>query len=88
VACGASRRGGWEARRNVIGNAAADALRLVPVRSVARHAIAGGQCVIVVPMALRAGRGCMCADQRKARVVVIERRGVPAQRGMAIRAVG
>ena len=72
----------------MIGNAAADALRLVPIRSMASHAIAGGQRVIVIHMALRTGRSCMCADQRKARAVVIERRGVPAQRGMAIRAVG
>ena len=62
MACGASRRGGWEARRNVIGNAAAYALRLVPIRSVARHAIAAGQCVIVVYMALRARCGCVCAN--------------------------
>ena len=72
VACGASRGRRGEARRNVIGYAAANGLRLVPVRSVARHTIGGGQRVIVVHMALHAGRGCVRADQRKARGVVIE----------------
>ena len=88
MARGASRGGGGEAGRNVIGNAATNALRLVPICGVARHAIAGGQRVIVVYVALHTRCCRVCADQRKARGVVIERRGIPAQGRVAVGAIG
>ena len=72
VACGARRRRGREARGDVIGHAAPDALRSIPIRGVARHAIGAAQRVIVVHMALHTGSCGVRADQRKAGGVVIE----------------
>jgi len=48
-----------EARGDVIGNVAAERLRLVPIRSVAAVTIRRSQRVIVVHVALRAGCGGM-----------------------------
>jgi len=52
----ARRRGGREARRDVIRNIAAERGGLVPVRRVARHAVGRIQCVVAIDVASGASR--------------------------------
>jgi len=79
VAGGACRGAGRESRGHVVGNTTTESLRLVPIGCMAGQAIRGCEGVVVVHMALRAGRRGVGADQRKAGRVVIERCGIPAQ---------
>jgi hypothetical protein len=81
---------GRKSRSNVIGNIAAYGCGFVPVRQMAAHAICGFQRVVIADVAGGARRGSgrhVCADQSKARDAVVEGGGVPALRGVAIRAV-
>ena len=78
----ASRGCGREIRGDVIGNVAAQGRRAVPRRLVAAHTIGGGQAVIIVDMALGAGRGSMCSHERKTRRVVVKAGGVRPGNGV------
>lgn len=62
VASGAGRGSGWEIGSDVIGDVAAKGLRLIPVRSVAGEAIRGIQRIVVVDVAIGAGRSLVRAD--------------------------
>ena len=88
MAGGTGRRGNRKTRSHVVRYISADGLRAVPGRSVARHAVAAAERVIVVDVALRAGSRCLCASQRKARNTVVERSGVPALGRVAVDAIG
>ncbi len=79
-----------EARGDVVWNSAAQSCRAVPLVGVATEAgsVGGSQIVIVVDVAIGAGRGDMGTGERKSGGAVIEVGGAPASRGMAIRAVG
>jgi hypothetical protein len=94
VTDGALGRG--EARRDVIGNIAAESLRLVPVRGVATVAIGvgGTERVVVVEVAICAGRDFSSRSElvgigeRPTGGAVIERGRTPGNRVMAGGAVG
>ncbi len=60
----------------------------VEIRLVARVAIGGQRCVVVVHVALRARHAHVRARQRESRLRVVERRRAPAAGRMALRAVG
>ena len=83
----ASGRGRRETRRNVIRHVSARRLCLIPIRSVALHAIARTQRIVVVHMALRASRRRMRPGQHKSRDAVIERRRVPSRCCVALRTI-
>jgi len=90
VACGASRRRGWEIGFDVIWDAAAERRRAVPRGEVTAHAVRRVQRIIVAYMAgrtRRGGRRSVRARQGEACRGVIKRSAIPAFRGVAIRAV-
>lgn len=90
VAGSASRRGTWESRSNVIRDVAADGRGFVPIGQMATHAIRRIQRVVVADVAGRAGRWRrrhVRADKRKPRDAVVERSGVPAFCGVAVRTI-
>jgi len=72
MACRAGARGAREIRRHVVRNVAAECLCAVPRRLVTAQAISGSQVVIVVRVALSAGRRGMRADQSETGDAVIE----------------
>ncbi len=77
MAGGAGRRGRREIRSHVVGDIAANGLRAVPSGSVAGHAIAAAERVVIVDMALGAGCGGMRASQSKSGNAMVECSGVP-----------
>ena len=84
VTRGAGGRSGGEIRRHVIGHVAAQGLRATPRGLVAAHAIGGCQTVIIVNVALRAGRGRVRTRQREPGHAVIKAQLVgPSDRVMA-----
>ena len=85
---GAGRGGSREIRSDVIGHVSAEGLRAGPSRLVAAHAIGGIERVIVVDVALCAGRGGVGASESETRDAVVERCGIPADGGVAVGAVG
>ena len=90
VTSGASGGRGGEARADVIGNITADGLRLVPIGSVAGHAVCGTQGVVVVDVAGGARgwiRRHVRADKRETGDSVIEGSGVPTFGGVAVGAI-
>jgi hypothetical protein len=90
VAGSTGRSAGRKSRRNVIGNIAADRGGLVPVLQMAAHAIRRLQRVVIADVAGSAGGRSgrhMRADQSEAGHAVVERSGIPALRGVAIRAI-
>ena len=84
---GTRRSRAWESRGNVIGNAAAQRRGALPSRLMATQAVRGSKRIVVVDVALRAGRRKMRSYQGKSRNAVIERRPIPARCGMAVRAI-
>ena len=89
VAGGAGRSGSGEIRGHVIRHVSAQRLGAVPGRQVAAHAIRIGrsQRIVVVDVALRAGRGGVRSDKRESRGAVVKRSAVPADCGVAIGAI-
>jgi len=87
MAGGALRCRGWKARGHVVGHVAPDGRGAHKRRGVAAIAIRRTQRVVVIDVALRAGRRQVRPHQREACDAVIERRGIPSRGGMAIRAV-
>ena len=84
VTVGASRRSAWKARRHVIGDVAANGLRAVPRRLVATHAVRRRQVIVVVNVALGAGRSRVRAHKSEARCAVIESRSRPRNGVVAV----
>jgi len=81
---------GGEARRDVIGDAAAKSRCFVPVRLMTTEAIRRIQRVIVVDVAGGAGSrrgGRVCTGQSETGYAVIEGSGIPAFGGVAVGAV-
>lgn len=72
MARGAGRGGGGEIRSDVIGHISADGLRAGPAGLVTAHAIGRVERVIVVDVALRAGRGGVGASESETRDAVVE----------------
>ena len=72
MASGASGRGIREIRGDVVRYVATQCLCAIPRRLVAAHAVRRSEIVVVVGVALRAGRRGMRANQREARHAVIE----------------
>ena len=89
---GSTRRcRGGESRSHVIGNVSAERGSLIPISQMAAHAVRRVQGVVVVDVARGAGRRrrrSVRAGQTEAGDAVIEGSGVPARRGVAVRAVG
>ena len=82
-------KGSGEACRHVIGNGAAHRGGAVPLVGMAAVAIGvcGGEAVIVIDVAVGAGRGDVRSGKRPAGGAVIEVGGAPASGGVASRAV-
>ena len=91
MASRAGRRCRRETRRYVVWHIPAEGLRAHPCRLVAGHAIRRAQRVIVVDVAGSAGRWRrrhVRAHKREARYAVVKGGGVPADRRVAVRAIG
>lgn len=90
VARGACRSRRRKARGDVVGDVAANGLGLIPIGSVAGHAVRSVERVIVVDVACRTGSrsgGPVRANESEAGYRVIEGSGVPTLGGMAVGAI-
>ena len=88
MATGASGSGRREVRSNVVRNAATQSCGLVPVGGMAAEAVRGLDPVIVIDVAICAGRGCVRADQCETGHAVIEGGAVPSFGSVAVCAIG